>query len=217
VFPKVPLVAKCSVAGRFYFAHHRGAECPGGYETALHKMAKQILLDAGRVWIPVRDVLLSFPLVFGETLSKTLHFETREVHFVSAVSEKRLENGLTPDVTALLKNDTALHIEILVTHAVEEDKSQVLDNVMEIDLSWLSEETVLDPVALEAEVLKTAPRWWHQCSLIDELPKVEVAREALEARVPGEIKRLEWKREREEVFGVNYPVRSYCLSKESNS
>ena len=199
MFPKVPLVAKCSVAGRFYFAHHRGAECPGGYETALHKMAKQILLDAGRVWIPVRDVLLSFPLVFGETLSKTLHFETREVHFVSAVSEKRLENGLTPDVTALLKNDTALHIEILVTHAVEEDKSQVLDNVMEIDLSWLSEETVLDPVALEAEVLKTAPRWWHQCSLIDELPKVEVAREALEARVPGEIKRLEWKREREEA------------------
>lgn len=196
---KVPLIAKCSVAGRFYFAHHRAAECPGGYETALHKMAKQILLDAGRVWLPERNVLLSFPLVFGETLSKTLHFETREVYFVSAVSEKRLVNGLTPDVTALLKNDAELHIEILVTHAVEENKSLAIDNVMEIDLSWLSEETVLDPVALEAEVLKSAPRWWHRCSLIDELPKVQAARKALEASVPGEIKRLERQREREEA------------------
>lgn len=196
---KVPLIAKCSVAGRFYFAHHRGAECPGGYETALHKMAKQILLDAGRVWLPERDVLLSFPLVFGETLSETLHFKTREVHFVSAVSERRLENGLTPDVTALLKNGGELHIEILVTHAVEENKSLAIDNVMEIDLSWLSEETVLDPIALEAEVLKSAPRWWHRCSLIDELPKVHAVREALEARVPGEIKRVERQREREEA------------------
>lgn len=196
---KVPLIAKCSVAGRFYFAHHRGAECPGGYETALHKMAKQILLDAGRVWLPERDVLLSFPLVFGETLSETLHLDPREVHFVSAVSEKRLDNGLTPDVTALLKNDAELHIEILVTHAVEENKSLAIDNVMEIDLSWLSEETVLDPVALEAEVLKSAPRWWHRCSLIDELPKVHAVREALEARVPIEIKRLERQREREEA------------------
>lgn len=196
---KVPLIAKCSVAGRFYFAHHRGAECPGGYETALHKMAKQILLDAGRVWLPERDVLLSFPLVFGETLSETLHFDSREVHFVSAVSEKRLDNGLTPDVTALLKNDAELHIEILVTHAVEDNKSLAIDNVMEIDLSWLSEETVLDPVALEAEVLKSAPRWWHRCSLIDELPKVHAVRKALEARVPIEIKRLERQREREEA------------------
>src|SRR5690606_32380250 len=68
-----------------------------------------------------------------------------------------------------------------------------------IDLSWLSEETVLDPVALEAEVLKSAPRWWHRCSLIDELPKVHAAREALEARVSGELKRLERQREREEA------------------
>lgn len=196
---KVRLIAKCSVAGRFYFAHHRGGECPGGYETALHKMAKQILLDAGRVWLPERDVLLSFPLVFGETLSETLHFEAREVQFASAVSEKRLDNGLTPDVTALLKNDAELHIEILVTHAVEANKSLAIDNVMEIDLSWLSEETVLDPVALEAEVLKSAPRWWHRCSLIDELPKVHTVRDALEARVPGEIKRLERKRAREEA------------------
>ena len=196
---KVRLIAKCSVAGRFYFAHHRGAECPGGYDTALHKMAKQILLDAGRVWLPERDVVLSFPLVFGETLSKTLHFETREVRFVSAVSERRLENGLTPDVTALLKNDAELHIEVLVTHAVEENKSLAIDNTIEIDLSWLSEETVLDSVALEAEVLRSARRWWHRCSLIDELPRVQAVREALEAKVPGEIKRLERQREREEA------------------
>src|SRR5690554_7547099 len=100
-------------------------------------MAKQILLDAGRVWLPERDVLLSFPLVFGETLSETLHFDTREVHFVSAVSEKRLDNGMTPDVTALLKNDAELHIEILVTHAVEENKILAIDHVLEIDLRWL--------------------------------------------------------------------------------
>lgn len=183
--------------GRFYLAHHRGAECHGGYETALHKMAKQILLDAGRVWLPERDVLLSFPLVFGEALSETLHFETREVHFVSAVSEKRLDNGLKPDVSALLKNDAELHIDILVTHAVEENKGLGIDNVMEIDLSWLSEEAVLDPATLEAEVLKSAPRWWHRCSLIGELPKVQTARKAQKAKVPSEIKRLERQRERE--------------------
>lgn len=193
------LVAKCSVAGRFYFAHHRGSECPGGYETALHKMAKQILLDAGRVWLPERDVLLSLPLVFDETLTETLHFKSREVHFVSVVSEKRLENGLIPDVTALLRNNAELHVEILVTHAVDADKSQMLDNVLEIDLSLLSEETVLDSVALEAEVLKVAPRWWHRCSLIDELPKVQTTRKALEARVPEEIKRLKRKHEQEEA------------------
>ena len=191
---KAKLIVKCSVAGRLFFAHHRSADCPGGYEKALHKMGKQILLDAGRVWLPDREVTISVPLVFGETLSKTLIFESREVKFASAVSEKRLCSGFIPDVTAVLMNGASLHIEILVTHAVEDRKSQTVDNVMEIDLSGLSEETVRDSVALENEVLKSARRWWYRCSLIDELPKVQREKIALEARVPAANKRLERKK-----------------------
>lgn len=143
-----------------------------------------------------RSSLSKLRVPFGETLTETLHFKSREVHFVSVVSEKRLENGLIPDVTAHLKNNVELHVEILVTHAVAAGKSQMLDNVLEIDLSPLPEETVLDPVALETEVLKSAPRWWHRCSLIDEILKVQTTRKALEARVTEEIRRLKRKRER---------------------
>jgi len=193
------LLVRRSSTGRFHFAHHRSKDCPGGYETALHKMAKQILLDAGRVWLPDREVTFSFPLVFGQTLSETLHFASREVLFVSAVSEKKHDNGFIPDVTALLKNQAPLYIEILVTHSVDDRKSQALDNLMEIDLGGLSEEIVLNPSALETEVLKSAPRWWHQCSLIDELPKFQIVRDELAAKVPGEIKRLELQRQREEI------------------
>lgn len=188
------LSVKRSVSGRLFFAHLRAENCLGGYETALHKMGKQILLDAGRVWLPKRDVTFSFPLIFGETLSETVSFEPREVQFESAVSEKKLDSGFIPDVTAVLKNGAPLYIEILVTHAVGEEKGGAIDNVMEIDLSRLSEETVLDSSELELEVLQRASRWWHRCSLFDELPEVQAAKAALKARVPKEIKHLERKK-----------------------
>lgn len=81
-----------------------------------------------------------------------------------------------------------------------EEESKALDNLMEIDLSELHKETLMDSLALEDAVLKTAPRWWHGCSLIDELPKVHAVRESLVAVAPNHVKRLEFDRRRQEAL-----------------
>src|SRR3989338_3006834 len=35
-----------------YFAHYAKGECVRGYESAIHKAAKQILLEYKKIWVP---------------------------------------------------------------------------------------------------------------------------------------------------------------------
>tara|TARA_Y100001001_G_scaffold156063_1_gene172528 strand:- start:832 stop:2499 length:1668 start_codon:yes stop_codon:yes gene_type:complete len=173
---------------RSYFAHHRAVDCSGAYETAVHSMAIQIIFDSGFVTIPEKKIQIRSHLSDDmEDLVEDLVFPDRSVVFKHCVYETRVSEEESsrrwrPDLTATLKNDTTLYIEVVVTHESEIEKTWDLDNLMEIDLSRLPRSIVDDPEQFEIQVLELAPRKWFRCSLYDDLPIVQKKRDALKAR-----------------------------------
>lgn len=168
---------------RPYFSHYRTAPCPGGYETAVHWMAKQIIQEAGWVTLPAKTVHVSVEIPSHAPIEGEIPFKPHEASLTEVVQEQKAERW-RPDLTAILKNGATLYIEIRVTHAVEEPKAERLDNLMEIDLSDLPPEQAMEPEALKQAVLSDARRTWFRCSLFDDLPPVRRKRAELEDSIP---------------------------------
>lgn len=85
-----PLIANQGEHTRPYFSHDTGAGCPGGIETAVHKMAKQILLDHGSVVLPAHTVEVTEPVTSpDDVLTAAVQYPERHVQLVSAVAEKK--------------------------------------------------------------------------------------------------------------------------------
>lgn len=179
------LVAKRSPRGLPFFAHHNRSECRRGYETALHRMAKQIIADAKAVTLPEHSVRVQATSPEGITLTGSADFPKRHVELRDIKLEHRIERWV-PDLSARLKNEAIIFIEIYVSHAVDGEKPEKLDNLFEINLSKLSEEVVSDLEKLKEEVLISAPRNWYRCSLYNNLHKVHQARDLLKKRLEDE-------------------------------
>lgn len=173
---------------RSYFAHHQAAECPGGYETAVHSMAIQIIFEHGGITIPEKTIELRSSLPDDpDDLVENLELPRREVTFIHCVYETRVSQEESqrlwrPDLTATLKNEATLYIEVAVSHKSDIEKTRDLDNLMEIDLSKLPRSIVDDPEQFTNQVLHLAPRKWFQCSLYDKTPFVQKRLEDLKAR-----------------------------------
>lgn len=183
------LVANKPKSKRNYFSHWRGADCPGGYETALHRMGKQLILDAQAVTLPAYDIPLSATLVNGSSLSSSAYFKPQWTEFSAVVSEQK-EGRWWPDLTATLNNGTRLFIEIKVTHGVERPKAEALDNLMEINLGDVPEAVVADIERLRKEVLMRAERYWFRCSLYDGQPLIQQERDKLAQRAEANNQRI---------------------------
>ncbi len=84
----------------WHFRHHIDTNCNGGQETALHQMAKQILVENLQIIIPK----------FGR------------INYSNAVAEKELVS-IRPDVSAVYANQI-IYFEVAVTHFNEPDKNQ---------------------------------------------------------------------------------------------
>ena len=112
-----PLVAKKGPVRVHHFAH-QGESCTTGAETALHRMAKQIVADERRLVEPGRDKPTPFE---HATLPDDIPWP-----------------GRRPDV--VLWSETAtLHVEVTVTHRCEPKKLDEIIRVgiptIELDLS----------------------------------------------------------------------------------
>lgn len=143
---------------RHYFAHHKAPDCPGGVESALHKMGKQVIQEAGLVTLPAPE----FP---HQGLDGAAAYcpETETLGLSNVQTEKAA--GLwIPDVTVLTPEGEILYIEILVSHAVEEGKAEALDNLFEIDLGDVTPEQIQDTELFRKFVLHQAPRKWYRVS-----------------------------------------------------
>ena len=112
-----PLVAKKGPVRVHHFAH-QGESCTTGAETALHRMAKQIVADKRRLVEPGRDT----PTVFRD----------------AALPDEMHWPGRRPDVV-LWSESMTLHVEVTVTHRCGPEK---LDEIVrkgiptiELDLS----------------------------------------------------------------------------------
>lgn len=156
-----PLVARQGKIRTWHFSHAPGHEaCGGGAESALHRMAKQIIAGWDVLELPQREVRVARTvcgrdLVRASTLSG-YRFEIR------ASSVEQQWHGLTPDVLLHGAGEEMLAVEVCVTHYVEERKrARVIElnlPMVEYDLSALSTE-VWDAASLNTALRTIVPDW----------------------------------------------------------
>lgn len=142
----VRLQARQGAIRVWHFAHDEETNCQYASEAAIHRMAKQMIAERGRVFVPHRQ--------FSRTIhgKKRVWIETITVDVQAAglqiladctqektIGDSRAEGeSRRPDVFASL-NGRPLAIEILNTHAVNFDKQEWLErqgySVLEIDVA----------------------------------------------------------------------------------
>jgi hypothetical protein len=139
------LIAKKGDIRVHHFAHYNYENCQGAQETALHKLAKEILLQEKVVAIPNINNPEQWAFI----------------EFDEVKQEVRVFN-LIVDVLGYFNNNE-LAIEIKVTHEVDLRKIAVVKekeiDMIEIDLSSYVN-TDLSRDELTTIVIETAPRYW---------------------------------------------------------
>lgn len=154
---KTPLIAKKGDVIRHHFAHSAEA-CGGALETALHKMAKQIIVDAGKVWVPRYAV--RYPEQWQNEEFVTERGKKERWYVGKAEAECQL--GVLRLDVRLKDAARDLGVEIYVTHPVPMEKRQSLVELnystIEIDISGYPRS--FDIAELTGFVLHDAPRFW---------------------------------------------------------
>jgi hypothetical protein len=103
-----------------HFAHAKGHECENAYESALHLLAKEILLETGHIMLPSSTSVVSLSQVYAEKYDEQYH--------------------IRPDIEGVLENGERLLIEFYVSHKVDYNKRKIIiDNhlkCIEIDINY---------------------------------------------------------------------------------
>ena len=95
-----------------HFAHYSGSNCQGYYETTLHLLSKEIIKIEKSIMVPN----------YGSLESRQIEFEEVEVE------ERNDSSNLQPDCVGITKEGLRLHIEIFVTHPIDDyKKSKIMD------------------------------------------------------------------------------------------
>lgn len=172
---QAPLVAKAtdSEHRRPHFAHLADLNCRAGYETALHKKAKQLLADHAALLLPAWDGEADMPnppvladdAGCGWTGARVDHPARRAQ--LENVRLEQAQSDYTPD--AVVQDDRGeLLIEIRVSHAVDALKRRRVQaegkRLVEIDLSTLNPDVLHNEDQLiEAVLYDPANRYWLSC------------------------------------------------------
>lgn len=170
-----PLVAKAadSTWRRPHFAHLAETDCRAGYETALHKKAKELLAEHAVVWLPAWDGEPDMPNPptladdEGQWITGTrMELPAREIR-LHTVGLEEAQGDYTPDVIGT-DDQGELLIEIRVSHAVDALKRRRIQSegkrLIEIDLSELPPEALWEEERLIHHVLKdVSNRAWLSC------------------------------------------------------
>lgn len=140
-----------------HFAHSHGSVCEGAYETTLHLLAKQVLLEEKAIMLPH---------------SEDRSFPTGLVSLTEMEQEKwDKQFNFKPDLEGILPDGRRLLIEIYVSHKVQSKKYEtiVANNLLclEIDLNWVE----LDKNAIKNYLLNDCKkrRWVTRNAEIKEL------------------------------------------------
>lgn len=124
---KTQLVAKKGNHNAKHFAHYKLADCNHGTETALHIMAKNIIAQTRKVFVP-----------YLPKSEYDLSNNGKIMLFEKAILEKQLSNNIRGDIV-LYSGNSFLNVEIKVTHEVDLKKQIELFNTgiptIEIDLT----------------------------------------------------------------------------------
>lgn len=175
------LVARKGRLKEYHFGHYRAVPCKQALESALHKLAKQVLDER-------RELLL--PEVRAEIGDQELVTHKEEVHhFDDAILEHHLD-AIVPDVI-VRKGNHRLLVEMYVTHRCGPEKIQrIMDlglSCVEIDLRRIPRDATREQVA--DALLGQARRYWiynPKLAMAHERLTEKIAREAEERRVAAE-------------------------------
>lgn len=115
-----PLVARQGVIRSWSFAHSANANCATAAESALHKAAKQVLLENTSLLVPSITLTRTVHLPDGRAASGTATRPAGPLPYHHPEDEKPCA-GVTPDVT-IQTDHGPVFIEIVVTNAVARDK-----------------------------------------------------------------------------------------------
>ena len=212
---RAPLSAKKGAVIAHHFAHEANGVCSVAYETMVHKLAKQIISDEGRVHLPKLEVEVAGL--------------RREVYPASWLAFDRVElevwqGGIRPDIVGY-KGDRPLAVEVLVTHACSQEKIALVQArqaaMIEVDLSAVPRDASL--AALSAAVLRDAPRRWlfnaklapAQNDLLREIAERQAAADAERKRVAEEqaAERVRREAARERALEVGRKLQAEALAK----
>lgn len=126
----------------WHFAHASGADCEGAAEGALHLAAKQILLEHSGMMVPEMVVKSSVTLSDGRSGWGEARRGDAWIDYQNPEAEKSF-GAIRPDIV-VQTGQTLFFIEVAVTHFVDEEKCQALEQIavptIEIDLSEMKHE-----------------------------------------------------------------------------
>lgn len=172
---QAPLVAKAAASRRRrpHFAHLSETDCRAGYETALHKKAKQLVVEHALLLLPTWDgeeEMPNPPVLADEEgqwwSGSRVDFGARQVRFADVGTEES-KGDYRPDIVAV-DDKGELLIEIRVSHAVDPLKRRRIQSegkrLVEIDLSTLDPDILDDEAQLVHWVLyEVSNRYWLSC------------------------------------------------------
>jgi hypothetical protein len=117
----------------WFFRHEVLSDCEGSRETAIHQMAKRILVEERKIMLPYLEIKPE-PEVYREYKYhegiKPYRLGERKLFRFDTVQDEVWDNGRKPDIVALF-GGRKLFIEIVVTHDIDEKK-----------LSWIRERNI---------------------------------------------------------------------------
>jgi len=143
------LVAKKGNIKCHHFAHISGSNCDYGYETSLHRLAKEMMEELDYIVLP--SVEIGKGKHNGEIIYKPFKAKIQKIEL-----EKKF-NNIRPDILITV-NNKILAIEIYVNHKVDFDKIQKVkaDNLamIEINLRELNKDKEKNNPSKIKEILK---------------------------------------------------------------
>lgn len=196
-----PLTARKGPDNVHHFGHQASSSCATAPETALHKLAKEIVAT---------KLLLALPEVRAEFNGEaTVIYKAGPLSFDKAIQEARHLQNVVPDLY-VERDGHRLLVEIYVTHACDEVKRAELKSrgiaTVEIDLSDLPRNA--SRAEVEEAVLEKADRYWvfH--------PKIDAALTAMHTRHQAKLDAQRRRFEKEVAVCLKrYDVRSDGVGK----
>ena len=125
---------------RKHFRHHQTVDCQGSFESAVHLLAKKVLVQNKCLMLPYLKVQPSKSLwqLGTRVMQEELVVERKLWHFESVKDEVRMD-GRIPDIV-MWKGERKLLVEIFVTHDITEEKLEWIRErdlaTIRVDLSW---------------------------------------------------------------------------------
>lgn len=160
------LIAVHGTQKQWHFRHYNSEDCGGSFETAVHLLAKEVLVGRKAMRLPYLKVRTSRELWQDGT--QPIHKETvvkRQLVRFDYVEDEVWMEGRIPDIVAS-KAGRKLLVEIVVTHDLCEDKIEWIRHrglaTVRVNLSWIGygvDKSIIERCLYDGRAVNITPRF----------------------------------------------------------